>query len=143
MSNPPSGWNWGSSQRQISSGDMGGDVLGAQSVLYFLNYLTGSETTVLDGNFGPLTKSAVESFQSSNGLTVDGIVGPMTWAKLQSYIQQDRTDFPWELYKVNVAWSTDWFGYQTSTGYWCVQYPAQGNSFYWMEDGFYVNMLGV
>lgn len=35
-----------------------------------------------DGIFGPLTKEAVKEFQKSNGLTVDGIVGAKTWAKL-------------------------------------------------------------
>jgi polysaccharide deacetylase family sporulation protein PdaB len=36
----------------------------------------------VDGNFGPMTKSAVMSFQSSVGITADGIVGPVTWSKL-------------------------------------------------------------
>lgn len=35
-----------------------------------------------DGDFGPLTKSAVEAFQSDNGLGSDGIVGPLTWPEL-------------------------------------------------------------
>ena len=36
----------------------------------------------VDGNFGPLTESAVKAFQSSKGLASDGIVGPATWSKL-------------------------------------------------------------
>ncbi len=36
----------------------------------------------IDGIFGPVTKTAVEEFQSSSHLAVDGIVGPMTWAAL-------------------------------------------------------------
>jgi peptidoglycan hydrolase-like protein with peptidoglycan-binding domain len=36
----------------------------------------------IDGIFGKVTKSAVEEFQSQNGLAVDGIVGPLTWAAL-------------------------------------------------------------
>ena len=35
-----------------------------------------------DGIFGPLTEEAVKEFQKNNGLTVDGIVGAKTWAKL-------------------------------------------------------------
>jgi peptidoglycan/xylan/chitin deacetylase (PgdA/CDA1 family) len=35
-----------------------------------------------DGVFGPITQSAVKSFQSSQGITADGIVGPVTWGKL-------------------------------------------------------------
>lgn len=35
-----------------------------------------------DGIFGPLTEEDVKEFQKSNGLTIDGIVGAKTWAKL-------------------------------------------------------------
>ena len=35
--------------------------------------------TNIDGSFGPKTDTAVKSFQKSNGITVDGIVGPQTW----------------------------------------------------------------
>ena len=34
------------------------------------------------GKFGPKTEAAVKAWQSANGLTPDGIVGPSTWAKL-------------------------------------------------------------
>jgi peptidoglycan hydrolase-like protein with peptidoglycan-binding domain len=36
-----------------------------------------------DGVFGPNTQAAVLQFQRSRGLTVDGIVGPRTWAALE------------------------------------------------------------
>lgn len=35
-----------------------------------------------DGHFGAKTEQAVKEFQSTNGLTVDGIVGQKTWAVL-------------------------------------------------------------
>jgi putative chitinase len=34
------------------------------------------------GNFGPKTDEAVKLWQKNNGLTPDGVVGPVTWAKL-------------------------------------------------------------
>ncbi|HSP77131.1 MAG TPA: peptidoglycan-binding protein [Myxococcaceae bacterium] len=35
-----------------------------------------------DGVFGPKTKKAVLAFQRAQGITVDGIVGPQTWGRL-------------------------------------------------------------
>jgi len=43
---------------------------------------------VIDGRFGPLTRAAVRTFQSSscaNVPPVDGIVGPLTWSALRSW----------------------------------------------------------
>ena len=37
---------------------------------------------VVDGIFGSKTTAAVRDFQSNNGLSVDGIVGPNTWRTL-------------------------------------------------------------
>lgn len=40
---------------------------------------------VVDGDFGPKTQAMVLAFQRSKGLTVDGIVGPITWGALAAY----------------------------------------------------------
>lgn len=37
---------------------------------------------VVDGDFGPKTKAAVQEFQRRSGLAADGIVGPLTWGRL-------------------------------------------------------------
>lgn len=39
-----------------------------------------------DGIFGSETKSAVKSFQRKNGLSVDGVCGPITWAAILKQI---------------------------------------------------------
>jgi len=36
----------------------------------------------IDGDFGSATENAVRNFQKAKGIEVDGIVGPVTWAKL-------------------------------------------------------------
>ena len=42
----------------------------------------------IDGVLGPKTKRAIEEFQTQNGLSVDGKVGPKTWEKLGSYLNR-------------------------------------------------------
>ncbi|MEM9926924.1 MAG: peptidoglycan-binding protein [Cyanobacteria bacterium P01_D01_bin.50] len=44
----------------------------------------GFGSLVVDGEFGVNTESAVKKFQKYYGLTVDGIVGTLTWAKLET-----------------------------------------------------------
>ncbi|MER7727552.1 peptidoglycan-binding protein [Streptomyces sp. NPDC096323] len=41
-------------------------------------------TVGADGTYGPGTATAVRSYQTSRGLTADGIAGPDTWAALQA-----------------------------------------------------------
>ena len=41
----------------------------------------------IDGDIGPMTKQAINEFQSANNLTVDGEVGPKTWKVLSKYLQ--------------------------------------------------------
>jgi len=45
----------------------------------------------VDGIFGSGTASAVRSFQSANGLTVDGIVGDQTWPRLITTVRNGST----------------------------------------------------
>ena len=45
----------------------------------------------VDGQFGSKTQSAVQSYQKSKGLTVDGIVGTNTWGALNGANSQNNT----------------------------------------------------
>jgi lysozyme family protein len=47
-----------------------------------LNKLGCKPPLVIDGNLGRRTMAAVRAFQQSAGLTVDGLAGPETWAKI-------------------------------------------------------------
>jgi len=58
-------------------GDQGTDVAEIQTKLAGLGY-----DVAADGDFGPATTEAVKAFQSSNGLSVDGLVGPSTYTAL-------------------------------------------------------------
>lgn len=74
---PPAPSPSGSSRPTIRRGSTGTDVTYLQQRLRVFNY-----NVATDGIFGPMTESAVRSFQASNGLAVDGIVGQQTWAAL-------------------------------------------------------------
>lgn len=64
--------------RTISWGASGNDVADAQRILRDWGYFDGP----VDGVFGAATSAGVQYFQSAHGLTVDGVVGPATWAAL-------------------------------------------------------------
>jgi hypothetical protein len=57
----------------IGYGDRGSSVGWVQSYL---------DVTPVDGEFGPKTDQAVQDYQVLKGLSVDGVVGPATWAQL-------------------------------------------------------------
>ena len=64
--------------QQIKSGSRGELVALVQLMLNEKGYSCGSA----DGIFGTKTKNAVEKYQKAKGLSVDGIVGNNTYAKL-------------------------------------------------------------
>ena len=72
--NPPPSAN----RPTIRQGSQGEAVRELQLLLTALGFNTGSTS----GIFGPMTDAAVRTFQRNNNLTVDGIVGPITWGVL-------------------------------------------------------------
>ncbi|MEV4702898.1 peptidoglycan-binding protein [Actinoplanes sp. NPDC049316] len=81
---------WSALIIQVRRGSEGDAVRGVQEEFQFRN-LSGdpSKGLAVDGVFGPKTEAAVRGFQSAlhadiPSVTVDGIVGPMTWQALIS-----------------------------------------------------------
>ena len=66
----------------IRRGSRGNYVCIAQDDLNTLGYKTGG----LDGVFGAQTENAVKRYQSSRGLSSDGIIGCNTWRSLQENV---------------------------------------------------------
>ena len=64
----------------VRYGSTGQDVKTLQTML---NTVDNAKLTV-DGDFGKSTLTAVKTFQKSNGLTADGVVGPATWNVLST-----------------------------------------------------------
>ncbi|MHC1786117.1 MAG: peptidoglycan-binding protein [Christensenellales bacterium] len=61
--------------RPIKFEDVGQDVIDIQTRLRDLGYFTD----LIDGKFGYRTYKAVRAFQTANGLTSDGVIGPLTY----------------------------------------------------------------
>lgn len=72
----------------LRKGSKGNDVRELQRKLRANGYVLE-----IDGKFGEITRQAVLSYQATRGLERDGIVGPMTWAAL---------DTPGTTYRVTV-----------------------------------------
>ena len=72
----------------LRRGDKGDAVRDLQTMLVAQGYdLPGSG---IDGDYGPETRGAVLAFQDDRGLKMDGIVGPETWAELES--EQEKAE---------------------------------------------------
>lgn len=65
----------------IGRGSIGSSVTFLQNLLIKAGYMITA-----DGVFGDHTELSVKHYQAKNGLTVDGIVGPATWAKLEAQL---------------------------------------------------------
>ena len=68
----------------LRRGDRGEDVKVLQRALRHIGY-----DLEIDGVFGRITLECVKSFQGSNSLVRDGIVGPLTWRKLQEVARDE------------------------------------------------------
>ena len=64
----------------LKKGAKGNTVKAMQTLLIGYGYFCGGYGA--DGDFGSGTESALRSYQKAKGLSVDGVCGPKTWAKL-------------------------------------------------------------
>lgn len=84
--------NWNDNcviERQLAGGQFADSLytVGVQRVVYCSGFGTGDNYAAFaDGEFGPGTEAAVQAFQRAEGLTDDGIVGALTWARLQEKV---------------------------------------------------------
>ncbi len=76
----------------LQLGSTGEYVIELQEKLIRLGYSCGDSGA--DGIFGDDTYRAVRMFQQNNGLSVDGKVGPNTWAKLEAAPPNDQIETP-------------------------------------------------
>jgi peptidoglycan hydrolase-like protein with peptidoglycan-binding domain len=70
----------------LRQGSQGESVRQLQVALTELGFYAGP----LDGEFGSLTDAAVKAFQQQRELTVDGIVGPVTWRNIDESAEFDE-----------------------------------------------------
>lgn len=66
--------------KTVKKGSVGITVRNLQALLSNKGYDPGP----IDGEFGEKTRSALVKFQTNNGLTPDGICGPLSWTSLLS-----------------------------------------------------------
>ncbi len=69
------------SSASMRLGSGGERVAELQRALRGLGY-----SLIVDGDFGPATKAAVARFQADQGLTADGVAGPVTLGRIQAMI---------------------------------------------------------
>jgi peptidoglycan hydrolase-like protein with peptidoglycan-binding domain len=76
---------WAAIATTVKKGSKGDAVRGVQEEFQFRN-LSGDPTQgpQIDGIFGPVTEASVRGFQDALEITVDGIVGKVTWRALVS-----------------------------------------------------------
>lgn len=62
--------------------------VGIQRVVFCTGFGMGDDYTAFaDGMYGPNSETAVKAFQQAEGLVDDGIVGPLTWGRLQARVE--------------------------------------------------------
>lgn len=79
--------------KTLRKGDKGSVVKQLQQDLIALGYSKYMQPYGADGSFGAATENAVKAFQKDNKLSVDGIAGPKTQAKIDELRKKNASDY--------------------------------------------------
>lgn len=80
-----------SAQPTLRQGSTGDPAVEAQCELNLATKPSQYTPIAADGSFGPATETRVEEFQRCAGLDADGVLGPQTWAALNTWAAQPHT----------------------------------------------------
>lgn len=79
--------------KTLRKGDKGSVVKQLQQDLIALGYGKYMQPYGADGSFGAATENAVKAFQKDNKLSVDGVAGPKTQAKIDELMKKNASDY--------------------------------------------------
>ena len=74
-------------ETSVSSSEVLSHSQQIQTALKSAGFYSGN----IDGKIGPASRKAIQDFQQSNGLKVDGKVGPKTWSLLEKYLTTETS----------------------------------------------------
>lgn len=75
-------------------GDSGAYVRAAKERLFELGMYSPKVLKITNDTLGDDSVAAIKRFQTKNGLQVDGVIGPLTWAALFGIAAQSDIDAP-------------------------------------------------
>lgn len=114
------GWSWAATSSTLSQGSL------SNQVGFWQTLLCSNDELLVDGSFGPVTKSRTKAFQQDilhfTGGYVDGVVGWQTWQAAQNALApgytfpalQDLTLGNWSYYAGGNSMQL-YFDYQSSS----------------------------
>ncbi len=112
--------------RQLETGDSGSDVSSLQT--YLATDVTIYPQGLVTGYFGFLTKSAVSNFQSRNGISAVGRVGPVTLVALNA--RMSGTVSGADVYAPLITSLNQTFTATNATINWTTSEPARGKLYF-------------
>ena len=104
-----------------------GNIVGMWQAMMWSSLIGNNCGDFVDGIWGPNTRSKTITWQSNHGLTADGVVGPQTWSRAQSYLRRTGDDGEFTYYDYPGARFTLKLGRLNSNGVWKWRPPTAGS----------------